>query len=212
MTELTHSIPRDKALSIFSKVMGLVAITCLFAAGGAYVGRNLSGLSFLIPFIAAFACLFALNAANRKGAHQIALTFLFAFGLLLGIAVGQTISYYASTDQNALYQAAAATGLFVGALGAGGYAIRRDLSYLYRIAFFMLVALIAVGIISIFVAMPGGYLVYSIFGLIVFGLYTVLDFNRLKRAGESEVIPLAAGIFLNVFNIFLFMLRIFGGR
>ena len=46
----------------------------------------------------------------------------------------------------------------------------------------------------------------------VFGLFVVLDFNRLRRAGQQEVIPLAAGIFLTVFNVFLFFLQIFGGN
>ena len=48
--------------------------------------------------------------------------------------------------------------------------------------------------------------------LAIFGLFVVLDFNRLRRAGQQEVIPLAAGIFLTVFNVFLFFLQIFGGN
>jgi hypothetical protein len=43
----------------------------------------------------------------------------------------------------------------------------------------------------------------------IFGLYTVVDFNRLRRAGNEEAIPLAAGIFLDVLNIFLLFLRLF---
>ena len=49
-------------------------------------------------------------------------------------------------------------------------------------------------------------------GLVIFGLYTVVDFNRLRRAGKNETVPLAAGIFLDVLNIFLFFLSLFGGR
>jgi len=37
----------------------------------------------------------------------------------------------------------------------------------------------------------------------------VIDFNRLRRAGTDQAVPLAAGIFLDVLNIFLFFLRIF---
>jgi hypothetical protein len=47
------------------------------------------------------------------------------------------------------------------------------------------------------------YTVYALVGLAIFGLYTVIDFNRLRRAGTDEAIPLAAGIFLDVLNIFL---------
>jgi len=59
----------------------------------------------------------------------LALVLLFAFGALLGASVGTTINYFATTDPTAVRQAFGATALFVGGLGAGGYAIRRDLSF-----------------------------------------------------------------------------------
>ena len=207
---LPTATDRDRTLSIFGEVMGLVAITCLFAAAGAYIGKDLTGLTVLVPWLVAIGCIFGLNVANARGNRQLALVLLFAFGLLLGIAVGNMLNVYATANPQALYQAAAATGLFVAALGAGGYAIRRDLSSLYRIAFWLLLGLIVFGIVLIFVNMPGGSLIYAVLGLGVFGLYTLIDFNRLRRAGQQEVIPLAAGIFLDIFNIFLFFLRIFG--
>ena len=101
-------------------------------------------------------------------------------------------------DPTAVRQAFGATALFVAALGAGGYAVRRDLSFLYRTAFVLLLALIGFGIVLIFVHIPGVYVAYSLAGLAIFGLYTVIDFNRLRRAGTGEAIPLAAGIFLDV--------------
>jgi FtsH-binding integral membrane protein len=42
--------------------------------------------------------------------------------------------------------------------------------------------------------------------------YPVLDFNRLRRAGEESAVPIAASIFLDVTNVFLFLLQLFGGR
>jgi FtsH-binding integral membrane protein len=73
----------------------------------------------------------------------------------------------------------------------------------------LLLGLIGAGIVLIFVRIPGGYTVYALVGLAIFGLYTVVDFNRLRRAGTDEAIPLAAGIFLDVLNIFLLFLRLF---
>jgi len=64
----------------------------------------------------------------------------------------------------------------------------------------------------VFVSIPAGNVIYSLAGLAIFGGYTVLDFNRMRRAGMEETVPLAAGIFLDVINIFLFFLRLFGGR
>ena len=203
---------RDRSLAVFGEVMGLVAITCAFAAAGAYIGRDLGGAWWIVSWLAALGCIIGLNVANARGNRQLALVLLFAMGLLLGLAIGTTIQYYAETNPQALYQAAGATALFVGALGAGGYAIRRDLSGLYRIAFFLLLGLLVFGIVIILFNIEGAALAYAILGLAVFGLYTVIDFNRLRRAGQQEAIPLAAGIFLDVFNIFLFFLQIFGRR
>jgi len=205
-------ITRDRAHSIFGQVMGLVAVTCAFAAAGAYIGRNLTGLWWLLPWLAALGCVVGLNVANSRGNRQLALVLLFGLGLLLGISIGETLHYYAVTDSTAVYQAAAATALFVAALGAGGYATRRDLSGLYRVAFWLLLALIVAGIVLIFVRIPAASLAWSVIGLCIFGLYVVLDFNRMRRAGQAEVIPLAAGIFLDIFNIFLFFLRIFSNN
>lgn len=204
-------VSRERSIAIFSQTMGLVAITCLFAAAGAWIGRDLGGLWFLLPWILALGCIIGLNVANAKGMTQLALVLLFATGLLLGISIGYTVKYYAVNDASAVYQAVGATGLFVAALGAGGYAIRKDLSFLFRFLFFALLALIVFGIVLIFVNLPGGMLIYSILGLVLFGAYVVVYFNVLRRAGQEMVIPLAAGIFISILNIFLFFLQIFGG-
>ena len=127
----------------------------------------------------------------------------------MGLAVASTVNYYSRTDPTAVRQAFGATALFVGGLGAGGYAIRRDLSFLYRTLFWLLLGLIAAGIVLVFVNVPGAYTAYAVIGLAIFGLYTVVDFNRLRRAGTDEAIPLAAGIFLDVLNVFLLLLTLF---
>jgi modulator of FtsH protease len=191
--------------------MGLVALTVGFTALGAYIGRNLSGGTGLILFLGAFACIFGLQFANARGREQLAIALLFGLGLLLGLAVGPVIAVYAKGDPAALWQAASATAAFVAALGAYGYATRRDLSSWARTLFWALLALIVFGLVAIFVAIPGANIIYSVLGLVVFGGFTIFDFNRLRRAHASAAVPIAAGIFLDIFNVFLFMLRIFGG-
>jgi modulator of FtsH protease len=62
------------------------------------------------------------------------------------------------------------------------------------------------------VSIPGGNVIWAVLGLIVFGAYTIFDFNRLRRANADDVIWIACGIFLDVFNIFLFMLQLLGGN
>ena len=102
-------------------------------------------------------------------------------------------------------------GEFVGALGAYGYATRRDLSSWARSLFWALLALILVGLVLMFVNIPHANIVYSVLGLAVFGAFTVFDFNRLRRTTMAGAVPIAASIFLDIFNVFLFMLRLLGG-
>jgi FtsH-binding integral membrane protein len=204
------SVETVGAAGVFGQVMGLVAVTLGFFTLGAYLGRELVGGASIVCFIVGFVCIIGLNFARRSEA--LAITLLFVAGLALGLGMGGVLDYYAETTPDAVWQAAAATALFVAALGSVGYSIRRDLSGGYRLLFVLLLGLIVFGFIGLLVSIPSASLIYALAGLLIFGGYTVLDFNRMRRAGMAETVPLAAGIFLDVLNIFLFFLRIFGGR
>lgn len=201
---------RSDTAGLFGRVMGLVALTVACATFGVWVARDSGSGGWFIAWLASFGCLIGLNVANSRGNTGLAIVLLFAFGLLIGVSVAGTVNYYAATDPTAVRQAFAATTLSVAALGSVGYATRRDLSFLYRILFWLLLALLAAGVVLIFVHIPQAYTAWTALGLVVFALYTVVDFNRLRRAGGDEAIPLAAGIFLDVLNLFLLFLRIFG--
>jgi FtsH-binding integral membrane protein len=196
--------------ALFGRVMALVAVTVGFATLGVWVARDSGGAAWFIAWLLAIGCLIGLNVVNARGNTGLAVLLLLAFGLLMGASVATTVNYYAATDPTAVRQAFGATALFVGALGCGGYAVRRDLSFLYRVLFWLLLGLIVASIVLIFVRIPAAYTVWSLFGLVVFGLYTIVDFNRLRHGGTEEAVPLAAGIFLDVLNIFLLFLRLFG--
>ncbi|HLY49818.1 MAG TPA: Bax inhibitor-1 family protein [Solirubrobacteraceae bacterium] len=205
------TLTRDRTREVFGHVMGLVALTVGCAALGAYVGRDLSGGTGLFVFIGAFACIFGLNYAAARGREQLAVGLLFGMGLLLGIAVGPVLAVYAKAEPSILWQAAGATAAFVAGLGAYGYATRRDLSSWARTLFWALLALIVFGIVAIFAAIPHAHIIYAVLGLAVFGAFTIFDFNRLRRTTMAGAVPIAASIFLDIFNVFLFFLRLFGG-
>jgi modulator of FtsH protease len=205
-------IARDRTRELLGQVMGLVAVAVGFAALGTYLGRDLSGTTGLVLFIGAFACIFGLNVAAAKGNEQVAIGLLFGLGLLLGLAVAPVIADYANNDPSALWQAAGATAAFVAACGAYGYATRRDLSSWARTLFWALLGLIGFGIVAIFVSIPNGNVIYAVAGLGIFGAFTIFDFNRLRRADASSAVGIAASIFLDVFNVFLLLLDLFGGQ
>ena len=203
---------RGQTHALFSQTMAYVAATAALFALGAWLGRNLTGGIGIVFFIAAFACLIAMRFSARRSQQQLTVGLLGAFGLLIGLAVAPTIAYYGSMDPRALWQAGGATALFIAGFGAAGYATRRDLTAIARVSFWALLALIVFGIVLIFVRIPGGSLLYSIIGLVVFAGLTAFDFQRLRRSTDLDSAPLlAASIFLDALNVFLFFLRIFGG-
>jgi FtsH-binding integral membrane protein len=201
---------RDREL--LGPVMGYVAVTVGFAALGAYLGRDLSGALGLVLFVAAFGTVFALNSAAARRRDQLAIGLLYGLGLLLGLATAPVIADYADADPSAPWQAAAATAAFVAALGAYGYATRRDLSSRARTVLWALLALIVFGVVAIFVSIPNSNIIYAVAGLVIFGGFTIFDFNRLRRSTPDAAVPIAAAIFLDVFNIFLIGAELFTGR
>jgi FtsH-binding integral membrane protein len=207
---LRPSITRDQAGTLLGQTMGLVAVTAGLFAVGAYLGRNLSSPWGWLWFIAAFACLIAMNFAAQRS-QGLTLALLFGFGVLIGLATAPTLSYYTNADPRAIWQAGAATALFIAGFGAAGYATRRDLSALARVLFWALIGLIIFGIVTIFVQIPNGALIYAIFGLVIFAGLTAYDFQRLRRNNDIRTAPLlAASIFLDILNVFLLLLSIFG--
>jgi FtsH-binding integral membrane protein len=200
---------RDQAHTLFAQTMGYVAATAGLFALGAYLGRHLVGGAGIVAFLAAFACLIGMQFAVRRS-PQLTVGLLGAFGLLTGLALAPVLAAYASMDPRALWQAGGATALFIAAFGAAGYATRRDVTAIARVAFWALLGLIGFGIALIFVNIPGGALIYSLLGLIIFAGFTMVDFQRIRRSKDIGSAPLlAASIFLDILNVFLFFLQIF---
>jgi FtsH-binding integral membrane protein len=201
-----------QARTLFGHVMWLVAATAGFFALGCYAGRNLSSGWAIAGFLAGFGCLIALNFARRASAGA-SIALLLAMGFLLGLGMGPAVANYAVTSPRAVWQAAGATALFMAACGSFGYATRRDLSMVGRVSFFALLGLILCSIVLIFIRIPGADLAYSIIGLVIFAGLIMFDFQRLRRTqGLASAPYIAASIFLDALNVFLFFLRIFGGR
>jgi len=203
---------RGQAHALFSQTMAYVAATAGLFALGAWAGHGLTGGVGIVAFIAAFACLIGMRFAARRSA-QLSVVLLAVFGVLIGLAVGPVVTYYGAMDPRALWEAGGATALFIAGFGAAGYATRRDLTAVARISFWALLALIVFGIVLIFVQIPGGQLVYSVLGLVIFAGFTMFDFQRLRTNTDAASAPLlAASIFLDVLNVFLFFLEIFSGE
>ena len=162
-TAIRPALTRNQAGTLFGQTMGLVAVTAGLFAVGAYVGRNVTYQWSWLFFIGSLLLLVGVSAASKRSTDA-AITLLFGFGVVTGLAV----AYYASTNSGTVWEAGATTALFVAGFGAAGYATRRDLSALARALYCALLGLIVFGIVAVFVQIPNGSLVYTIVGLVIF--------------------------------------------
>jgi modulator of FtsH protease len=197
---------------LLGQVMFLVAVALGFFALGTYIGHDLSYNTGLLFEIVAIVMLFAqaFVAPLRKG--TLAVGWLYALALLLGIGLGPVISYYTTYDQTVLYQAAAGTALTVAGMGAFGFATSHDLVRWARPLFWAFLAVILVSWLLVLFS-SGGNIVLSIAVYVFASAFLAINFQYLRRyANADDAVWIATGIFINVVNIFLALLRIFGGR
>jgi FtsH-binding integral membrane protein len=206
----TATRARSDTGTLFGSTMALIAVTAGLFALGAYLGRNLSGRWGLAFWIASLVCLMAMNVTLRHS-ERLTLGMLFGFGLLVGLSTAPTISYFANVYPEAVWEAGGATALFVAGFGAAGYARRGDLSALARVLLWALIALVAFGILLIFLSIPAGSVIYAVLGLAIFAGLVMYDFQRLRIRNEIDSAPtLAASIFLDILNVFQSFLTLFG--
>ena len=65
--------------------------------------------------------------------------------------------------------------------------------------------------LSIFLSIPAGSVIYALGGLVIFAGLVLYDFQRLRNRSELDSAPLlAASIFLDILNVFQFFLSLFG--
>jgi modulator of FtsH protease len=200
------------ATFLLGQVMFLVAIALGFCALGTYIGRDLTYGTALICEIAVFGMLIVQMFVPVLRQGPVGMTWMFALALLLGLGLGPVIAQYATVDPNAIYQAAGGTALTVGVMGSYGFATSRDLIRWMRPLFFALLGVFALSIVLILIG-SGEHFLLNLAIYVIVSAYLAIYFQIIRRqATERDVVWIATGVFINVINIFLTLLRIFGSR
>jgi modulator of FtsH protease len=195
---------------LLGQVMFLVAIALAFAAAGTYIGRDLSFGTAEICWFGTLGMLIVQMFVPVLREGPVGMVWMFALALLLGLGMGPMIANYATYDRTALYQAAGGTALTVGVMGSYGFATSRDLIRWMRPLFFALLAVFALSLILILVG-SGEHLVLNLAIYAIVAAYLAIYFQIIRRqATERDVVWIATGVFINIINIFLTLLRIFG--
>jgi modulator of FtsH protease len=197
--------------ALLGQVLFLVAVAIGFLALGAVAGRDLSEGAAIAFSFAGFGMLLVQSLGGaRFRTGPLALGWLFAVGLVIGLGLGPVLAAYASADPAAITQAAGATALVVAVMGAAGLALDKDLSGWLRPLSYAVFGLLLVGLVAVLLG-TGATPLLSLGIAVVSAALILVDFNLLRQRGtEDDVVLLATGIFVSVVNLFLSFLDLFG--
>ena len=195
------------------------AVGWMLAAAGIFVFASFLGM--ILGLVLAIGCLFGMQFAARRGAS---LALVGALYLGFTAIMGATLSYVFVVYSGAsIAQAfAGACGLFA-LMSVFGFTTKKDLSKIGMLAIIALVGMIVVGLVNAFLFQSSGLqLLLSVITLPIFMGLTAWETQAVKQEAQAAAaegdadaasrIALigAAGMFLNIVNMFLALLHIFG--
>ena len=218
--DLTYgrAIGQTRRSTIAGQVMGLLAFSLLFTAGGYLVGRVLGPAGMIVSIIGTLACVMALSFARAKMSSGLALGIFYLFSVFEGMALGLIIdSYLARGMGMVVVNASATTAALVLVLSAYAWTTKRDLSGMAVYLMAGLLAVLLAGLVGLVLSLFGipmgifGFLL-SVVTAILFSGFVMYDMQRLRyaREGVDDPIMLAVSIYLSIYNLFIAILQIFG--
>lgn len=197
---------------VTQRILPSLFFSLLFASLGMYAGRFVPEVLFLPIAILELVMIVAAAFVRRK--RRVGYAFLYSFTFLSGITLYPAIFYYLSAIGAA--NVLKALGITVFAYGVAALyaaATKADFNFLAGFLFIGLIALVAMGIVNLFV--PFGRTVdmaYSLLGILIFIGYTLFDVSLITRYGvaEEDVPWVVLSLYLDFINLFLFVLRLMG--
>ena len=166
-----------------------------------------------ITAIAAFVPLFMAQRAARDYPKNLILTFLFTF--IEGIWIAPFLAVAEMRSPGVVGQAAMLTFAAFGVLSLYAVYSKRDFSAWGSFFVVGLVVLLVASLINFFVQSAAASIWIAAIGVMIFAGLLVFDTWRLLRSneyGQDDYVLAAVSIYLDLLNMFLFILRLLSGR
>ncbi len=195
----------------------------LVTAGVAYTVQSNERLlafasgSFFLLFIAQIGLVMVISAGINRISASAALMLFFAYAASLGVTIGLIVASYTTGSVVTAFLSASA---MFGAAAIYGAVTKRSLAAMGGILFMGLIGLLVAMVLNLFLQSSGITWLISIVGVLLFTALTAYDVQRIQSGDlaaqtgsmEKAAVIGALRLYLDFINLFLFMLRLFGGR
>lgn len=225
---LTVTQARQAASTVFlAKVfnwmaigLGLTGIISYFTAQSGLATTIVATPLFFILIIAELGMVFYLSARIDKIQPGTATGLFLGYAVLNGLTLSAIFLAYTKASIGGTFLITA--GMF-GAMAVYGMVTKRDLSGMGSFMFMGLIGIILASVVNIFLKSSSLYWAISVIGVLVFVGLTAYDVQKIKNMGEQGIMEQgevairkgaiigALALYLDFINLFLMLLRFFGG-
>ncbi len=200
--------------SLSAKVMTFTFFSILAAMAGTFVGAQMhltfGGGSWILFFILEIGLIFAAQAFRDK--MPINFILLYSFAAVTGLSISPLIDLLFQAGLSGIvYQALGITAGMTLALSLYAWTTKRDFSGFAPYLFAGIIGLILVGLLNaLLFHSPILQMVYLYAGVVIFSFYMIFDVQRIKKYQDTvgNAVMLSLNLYLNIFNLFLFILQI----
>lgn len=226
--EITLTQARQQASTVFlAKVFNwmaigltLTAVVAYFVAGSGMVRTLIASPIFFILVLAELGLVFFLSARIDKIQPGTATGLFVAYSALNGVTLSTIFLAYTHASIAATFLVTA--GMFA-AMAVYGMVTKRDLSGLGSFMFMGLIGILLASLVNIFLQSSSLSWAISAIGVVVFVGLTAYDVQKIKNIGEEGIMTQgeaairkgaiigALALYLDFINLFLMLLRFFGG-
>ena len=211
------------AAAFLSQAFLWMFVGLLISAGVAFFVQSNERLiqfaagNFFLLIIAQLALVVAISWGINRISATVALGLFFVYAATLGLTVGLIVTGYTGASVATAFLSASAA---FGGAAIYGTVTKRSLAGLGGILFMGLIGLLVAMLINVFLASSGLSWIISIVGVVLFTALTAYDVQRIQNGNlaiatgsmEKAAVIGALHLYLDFVNLFLFMLRLVGGR
>ena len=228
-TQQTGAVPK----TYVSNVMVLMSLGLLISGVAAYLfgtseslfsmlynletgGRTLLGW---VVMLAPFGMVLLLGAGVRRMSSSAMIMAFVVFSALMGMSLSSIFVVYSLSSIVLTF--AISAGMF-GTMAIAGYVTKTDLTRMGSLLYMGLIGIIIAMVVNWFMGSAQLSYIISILGVLIFTGLTAYDMQKIKQMGmmvghaseegRKMAVMGALTLYLDFINLFLFLLRIFGGR
>jgi FtsH-binding integral membrane protein len=211
---------RAHMLTVYNYMAGGVALTGVVAYfTNQMFGQALAGSPVMYVLIfAPLALVFFLSWRIDRLSASTARALFFVYAALLGASLSLIFRVYTDASITRVFFISAAA---FGGLSLWGYTTQRDLTGMGSFLMMGLIGIIIASLVNLFLGSSGLDWIISVIGVVVFAGLTAWDTQKIKEMyspmddgtvmGRKAVMG-ALALYLDFINLFLMLLRLFGGR